>query len=157
MKLTSALATASVLVTVLFATGARRDDGFGDHIGNYNFRVEISGVEAGAFAEVSGLDAETEFIEYQDGTDLILFHQKKTSPEALTAANLIVELAFQRAAQQGHDARASALGNFGNALVEATPFFVPEVDDEVVLFWSNGTDSGSVSLSAFLPPPPPNG
>ena len=43
-----------------------------DHIGNFNFKVEIEGVTQGAFAEVSGLDSETEVVEYQDGDDIIL-------------------------------------------------------------------------------------
>jgi len=47
----------------------RRDH---DHIGNFNFRVEIEGVTQGAFAEVTGLNSETEVVEYQDGDSIIL-------------------------------------------------------------------------------------
>lgn len=47
----------------------RRDH---DHIGGFNFRVEIDGISAGAFKNVEGLDAETEVVEYQDGEDLTL-------------------------------------------------------------------------------------
>lgn len=36
-------------------------------IGNFNFRVEIDGISAGPFSEVSGLEAEIEVIEFQDG------------------------------------------------------------------------------------------
>jgi phage tail-like protein len=43
-----------------------------DHIGNFNFKIEIEGVTTGAFRNVEGLDSETEVIEYQDGDDLIL-------------------------------------------------------------------------------------
>ena len=43
-----------------------------DHVGAYNFRVEIEGVTAGAFRSVEGLGAETEVIEYQDGDDNFL-------------------------------------------------------------------------------------
>ena len=43
-----------------------------DHIGQFNFRVEINGVTTAAFKNVEGLDSETEVIEYQDGDDLIL-------------------------------------------------------------------------------------
>ena len=43
-----------------------------DHIGAYNFKVEIEGVTTGAFKAVDGLDSETEVIEYQDGEDLVL-------------------------------------------------------------------------------------
>jgi len=43
-----------------------------DHVGAYNFMVEISGVAAGFFKGVSGLNAELEVIEFQDGDDLFL-------------------------------------------------------------------------------------
>lgn len=36
----------------------RRAESFGDAIGNYNFMVEISGVNAGYFKGVDGLNAE---------------------------------------------------------------------------------------------------
>lgn len=43
-----------------------------DHIGQFNFRVEIDGVTTAAFKNVEGLDSETEVVEYQDGDDLYL-------------------------------------------------------------------------------------
>jgi phage tail-like protein len=48
-----------------------------DHIGAYNFRLEIQDaagafVPVGTFKAVDGLDSETEVIEYQDGDDLVL-------------------------------------------------------------------------------------
>lgn len=43
-----------------------------DHLTDHNWQLEIEGVTQGAFAEVSGLDSETEIIEYQDGLDLSL-------------------------------------------------------------------------------------
>jgi len=43
-----------------------------DHLTDHNWMLEIEGVTQGAFSEVSGLDSETEVIEYQDGNDLIL-------------------------------------------------------------------------------------
>jgi len=43
-----------------------------DHIGQFNFIIEIEGLTAGRFKAVDGLDSETEVIEYQDGDDLIL-------------------------------------------------------------------------------------
>lgn len=49
-------------------TDLRRDF---DHIGNYNFRVEINGITAGAFKSVDGLSAEVAVVEYQDGNDLV--------------------------------------------------------------------------------------
>lgn len=43
-----------------------------DHIGAFNFKVEIEGVTQGAFSEVLGLEGITEVIEYQDGNDPLL-------------------------------------------------------------------------------------
>jgi len=43
-----------------------------DHIGNFNFHLEIEGLTAGTFRNVEGLDSETEIVEYQDGDDLTL-------------------------------------------------------------------------------------
>jgi phage tail-like protein len=42
-----------------------------DHVGNYNFIVEIDGISAGAFKQVDGLGAKVAVIEYQDGHDMI--------------------------------------------------------------------------------------
>ena len=41
-----------------------------DPWGNFNFRVEIEGVQVGAFSQVEGLGMSIEEIEYQDGTHL---------------------------------------------------------------------------------------
>jgi len=43
--------------------------GFGERIGNYDFRVEIDGVDTGAFATVTGLSVEQEVIEYREGSE----------------------------------------------------------------------------------------
>lgn len=43
-----------------------------DYVGAYNFKVEISGIAAGYFKSVSGLGAEVEVVEFQDGDDLFL-------------------------------------------------------------------------------------
>jgi phage tail-like protein len=40
-----------------------------DHHGAFNFRVEIEGVQAGAFRACSGLKIETEIFEYAEGGD----------------------------------------------------------------------------------------
>lgn len=36
----------------------------------FNFRVEIDGLEVAGFAEVSGLESETEVIEYREGNEI---------------------------------------------------------------------------------------
>ena len=43
-----------------------------DHIGNFNFKIEIEGVTVAGFRNVEGLDSETEVVEYQDGDDMYL-------------------------------------------------------------------------------------
>jgi phage tail-like protein len=43
-----------------------------DHIGSFNFRVEIEGVTMAAFRNVEGLDSKTEVVEFQDGNDVVL-------------------------------------------------------------------------------------
>jgi hypothetical protein len=42
-----------------------------DHIGAFNFNVEIEGVTAGAFFEVKKAGSLTEVIEFQDGHAVI--------------------------------------------------------------------------------------
>jgi phage tail-like protein len=44
---------------------SQRDDPYK----SFNFRVEIDGVAVAAFSEVSGLESETEVIEYRTGTE----------------------------------------------------------------------------------------
>ena len=61
----------AVLLGALLALGASPTK-YGDHIGAYNFMIEVSGVEAGYFKGVDGLSAELEVIEFQDGDDLFL-------------------------------------------------------------------------------------
>jgi phage tail-like protein len=53
----------------LFAPTRRKDI---DHVGLYNFVVEISGVSVARFNAVAGLTTEVKVIEFQDGDDLIL-------------------------------------------------------------------------------------
>ena len=40
-----------------------------DHIGSFNFRVEINGVTEGPFIYVSGIESQSEVIEYRNGAD----------------------------------------------------------------------------------------
>lgn len=43
-----------------------------DHAANYSFVLEVEGIATSGFASVSGLSAETEVIEYRDGSDNIV-------------------------------------------------------------------------------------
>lgn len=61
-----------------------------DHIGNYNFKVEIDGVTVGAFQEVGGLEVITEVIESQDGDDLTL----RKRPGRTRYSNIILKRGY---------------------------------------------------------------
>jgi phage tail-like protein len=56
-----------VMGGLLLAAPTRRMEDFGDFIGNYNFRVEIDGVDAGRFKSVDGLSVELDVVEYREG------------------------------------------------------------------------------------------
>lgn len=58
-----------------------------DHFVSSKFRVEIEGVTVGAFKSVSGLDSETEVVEYRDGNDL---HIRKR-PGRTRYANVVLK------------------------------------------------------------------
>lgn len=70
------LGTAGALVMggALLAAPSRRADL--DHVGAYNFTVEIEGVQAGYFKAVEGLQAEIEVVEYRDGNDEKVVHKR---------------------------------------------------------------------------------
>lgn len=57
-----------------------------DHLLNSRFLVEIDGVTQGAFAEVSGMESQTEVIEYADGADQIV----RKRPGRTTYTNIIL-------------------------------------------------------------------
>jgi len=38
-----------------------------DHIGSFNFKVEIDGLQSGTFIDVSNLESSTEVVEFRDG------------------------------------------------------------------------------------------
>ena len=83
-----------------------------DHIGNYNFRVEIEGITVGAFRNVEGLESETEIVEFQDGEDIIL----RKRPGRTKYANITLKKGYiasqdlwewRRAVIEGHVERKS--------------------------------------------------
>src|SRR3989344_1586831 len=63
------LTMAMLVASTMAIAPAKRSESFGDPIGNYNFRVEIDGVDAGHFSSVDGLSIEQEVIEYQNVDD----------------------------------------------------------------------------------------
>ena len=63
-----------------------------DHIGSYNFRVEIDGVTVGAFQEVSGLEVVTEVVEFQDGADL----RRRKRPGRTSFSNIVLKTRLHR-------------------------------------------------------------
>lgn len=61
-----------------------------DHIGSYNFKVEIEGVTVGAFMEVNGLESVTEVLETNDGNDLNI----RKRPGRTTYSNIVLRRGF---------------------------------------------------------------
>lgn len=61
-----------------------------DHIGAFNFKVEIEGVTVGAFFEVKNVESLTEVIEYQDGEDIIL----RKRPGRTSYSNIVLKRGF---------------------------------------------------------------
>lgn len=47
----------------------RRDSNPFDPLGSFNFLLEIDGITAGGFSECTGLDSETDVIEYREGNE----------------------------------------------------------------------------------------
>ena len=86
-KILIALLVLSIVLSVAAYAPNRRSF---DHIGNYNFKVEIEGVTQGAFTEVSGLESTTEVIEFQDGDDLVL----RKRPGRTKYANIVLKRGY---------------------------------------------------------------
>ena len=61
-----------------------------DHIGAYNFKVEIEGVTVGAFTEVGGLEVVAEVLETSDGNDLLV----RKRPGRTTYTNIVLRRGF---------------------------------------------------------------
>jgi hypothetical protein len=61
-----------------------------DHIGNYNFKVEIEGVTVAAFQEVGGLEVTTEVVEFQDGDDITT----RKRPGRTNYSNLVLKRGY---------------------------------------------------------------
>jgi phage tail-like protein len=66
-----------------------------DHIGNFNFHLEIEGLTAGTFRNVEGLDSETEIVEYQDGDDLTL----RKRPGRTKYSNIVLKRGYVSSAE----------------------------------------------------------
>ncbi|MFC2038767.1 phage tail protein [Chloroflexota bacterium] len=60
-----------IVSTIMPASAAPKagENDYSEYIGNYNYRLEIDGVDAGQFTSVDGLSIEQEVIEYQNGDD----------------------------------------------------------------------------------------
>lgn len=61
-----------------------------DYIGAFNFKVEIEGVTQGAFKSVSGLDSETEIVDYLDGDD----RTTRLRPARTRYSNIVLKRGF---------------------------------------------------------------
>lgn len=86
----------SMLVILVLAspstTLAAASDGAprSDHAASYNFVLEVDGVTTSGFASVSGLSAETEVIEYRDGSDNIV----RKLPGRTTYSNITLKRGY---------------------------------------------------------------
>ncbi len=68
----------------------RRTESPADHIGNFNFKVEIEGVTQGAFSRVEGVESTTEIVEFKDGDDIIV----RKRPGRTTYSNIILRRGY---------------------------------------------------------------
>ena len=84
------IAFAAILVASIPVIAPSLRSNLGDPIGNYNFRVEIEGVDAGFFKSVDGISVETEVIEYQDANDP-LTHKR---PGRTKYSNIVLKRGF---------------------------------------------------------------
>ncbi len=89
-KILAALLVLLIVTSIAAYAPTRRTEDFGDPIGNYNFRVEIDGIDAGQFASVEGLQVEIEVVEYQNGDDTIL----RKRPGSATYTNVVLKKGY---------------------------------------------------------------
>lgn len=68
-----------------------------DPYGNFNFRVEIDNVAVAGFAKVSGLDTETDVIEYRNGND------KDITPRKLPGLARFTDITLKRGFTQSRE------------------------------------------------------
>jgi phage tail-like protein len=61
-----------------------------DHIGRFNFKVEIEGITVGAFMDVVGLESTTDMIEFNDGDSLYV----RKRPGITKCSNIILRRGF---------------------------------------------------------------
>ena len=61
-----------------------------DHIGAFNFRVEIEGVTQGAVSRVGGLTARTDVVRYKDGNDRVV----RQRPGRSHSDNLVIQRGY---------------------------------------------------------------
>lgn len=62
----------AALGSLVFMTAGQAAQGTNQPIGKPNFKVEIDGVMVGGVHSVSGIGAETDVVEYQDGDDMTM-------------------------------------------------------------------------------------
>ena len=62
-----------------------------DHIGNYNFKIEIEGVTSGAFKNVEGIESETEVIAEGDSQEMDVDIKR---PGRTKYANIVLKRGF---------------------------------------------------------------
>jgi len=80
---------AAVALSLGFALRQGTDRPF-DHFSRSHFKAEIEGVTVGPFLSVSGLEAETEVIEFRDGSD----SKVRKRPGATHYANVVLRRGY---------------------------------------------------------------
>ena len=81
------LATAALFITVTAVGGANNS---AKTLGGISFKVEISGVATGPFQSISGLESESEVIEFEDGNGTV----SRKRPGRTTYSNITLRRGF---------------------------------------------------------------
>ncbi len=78
-----------------------------DPLRNFRFRLEIDGIEAAGFSEVSGLSSEYEVIEYREGSDAITSVRKVPGLRKFENVTLKRGIVGDKSLWEWHDAIAA--------------------------------------------------
>jgi phage tail-like protein len=68
-----------------------------DPLGNYNYRVELDGIQVGGFSEASGLESSIESIEYREGGE-------NTTVRKLPGKTTYTDIGLRRGITEGDNA-----------------------------------------------------
>jgi len=92
LVMTLMLATAALFLTVTAVGGANNSS---KTLGGISFKVEISGVATGPFQSISGLESESEVIEFEDGNGTV----SRKRPGRTTYSNITLRRGYTAASE----------------------------------------------------------